>query len=394
MSVDFSQLTKPSMVEEIDFESILAERKEKLISLFDSTDQDQIRQTLQRESEPLTKFLEENAYREVILRNRINNAALSVLLAFAEKTDLDAVVANYGIKRLLINEATADSDAVYETDDALRYRASLVFDSLSVAGPTSAYEYHALSADGRVADAKASSPAPAEALVTILQNDTETGAATDALLSIIQSYLNDDVRRPVADRLTVQSVGVIPFELTATIFTNNLPESDSLISAGPTSAYEYHALSADGRVADAKASSPAPAEALVTILQNDTETGAATDALLSIIQSYLNDDVRRPVADRLTVQSVGVIPFELTATIFTNNLPESDSLISAATAAVKKYLDESRRIGRSIYLSKIYNLLHVSGVVHVVISSPAVDVEVSHVQVAHCTNITINAGEA
>ena len=34
MSVDFSQLTKPSMVEEIDFESILAERKEKLISLF------------------------------------------------------------------------------------------------------------------------------------------------------------------------------------------------------------------------------------------------------------------------------------------------------------------------------------------------------------------------
>lgn len=296
MSVDFSQLTKPSMVEEIDFESILAERKEKLISLFDSTDQDQIRQTLQRESEPLTKFLEENAYREVILRNRINNAALSVLLAFAEKTDLDAVVANYGIKRLLINEATADSDAVYETDDALRYRASLVFDSLSV--------------------------------------------------------------------------------------------------AGPTSAYEYHALSADGRVADAKASSPAPAEALVTILQNDTETGASTDALLSIVQSYLNDDVRRPVADRLTVQSVDVVPFELTATIFTNNLPESDSLISAATAAVKKYLDESRRIGRSIYLSKIYNLLHVSGVVHVVISSPAADIEVSHVQVAHCTNITINAGEA
>ena len=118
MSVDFSQLTKPSIVEEIDFESILAERKEKLVSLFDSNDQDQIRQTLQRESEPLTKFLEENAYREVILRNRINNAALSVLLAFAEKTDLDAVVANYGIKRLLINEATADSDAVYETDDA------------------------------------------------------------------------------------------------------------------------------------------------------------------------------------------------------------------------------------------------------------------------------------
>lgn len=296
MSVDFSLLSKPNIIEELDYETLLEERKAGFIGLFEAEQRESIRITLARESEPLTKLLEESCYREIILRQRINQATLSTLLAFATGTDLDAVVANYGITRLLVSAATTDTAAVYETDDALRYRASLVFDSLSV--------------------------------------------------------------------------------------------------AGPTSAYEYHALSADGRVADAKASSPAPAEALVTILQNDTETGAATDALLSIIQSYLNDDVRRPVADRLTVQSVNVISFELTATIFTNNLPESDSLISAATAAVKKYLDESRRIGRSIYLSKIYNLLHVSGVVHVVISSPAADVDVSHVQVAHCTNITINAGEA
>ena len=294
--VNFSQLSKPSIVEEIDFETIFDERKEYLISLFNTEDQSALRLTLSRESEPLTKFLQESAYRETVLRNRINQAALSVLLAFAENTDLDAVVANYGITRLTVSAATTDTAAVYETDDALRYRASLVFDSLSV--------------------------------------------------------------------------------------------------AGPTSAYEYHALSSDGRVADAKASSPAPAEALVTILQNDTETGAATDALLSIVQTYLNDDVRRPVADRLTVQSVDVVPFELVATIFTNSLPESDTLVTAAKTAIQSYLDESRRIGRSIYLSKIYNLLHVSGVVHVVISSPTTDVEISAVQVAHCTNITVNAGEA
>lgn len=295
MSVDFSQLSKPSMVEDINFETILAERKDYLISLFAADEQAQMRQTLKRESEPLIKFLEENAYREMILRQRINQASLSVLLAFAEKTDLDAVVANYGITRLTITPATETTEAVYETDDALRYRASLVFDSLSV--------------------------------------------------------------------------------------------------AGPTSAYEYHALSADGRVADAKASSPAPAEALVTILQKDTETGTATDALLQVVQTYLNDDVRRPVADRLTVQSVSVVGFELVATIYTNNLPESDSLITAALTAVKSYLDESRRIGRSIYLSKIYNLLHVSGVVHVVIDSPKTDIDVSEIQVAHCTNITINTGD-
>mgnify|MGYP003582016783 CR=1 FL=1 len=295
MNINFSELNRPDFIENLDFESIFSERKLALIALFPDNEKDQISETLERESEPLTKFLQENSYREIVLRQRINQAALSTLLAFATGTDLDAVVANYGVTRLLVSPATNDTDAVYETDDELRYRASLVFDSLSV--------------------------------------------------------------------------------------------------AGPTSAYEYHALSADGRVADAKASSPAPAEALITILQKDTATGSASDTLLQIVKDYLSDDVRRPVADRLTVQSVEIVPFELVATIYTESLPENDSLVLAAKAAVQSYLEESRRIGRSIYLSKIYNLLHVSGVVHVAISSPDADLEISHVQVAHCTNITINAGE-
>ncbi|WP_151710700.1 baseplate assembly protein [Acinetobacter brisouii] len=297
MSVDFSKLTKPNIIEEVDFESLLSERKEDLIAKWDDeTDQDAVRKILNRESEPLTKFLQESAYRETVLRNRINQAALSVLLAFAEKTDLDAVVANYGMTRLLISAATTDSEAVYESDDALRLRASLVFDSLSV--------------------------------------------------------------------------------------------------AGPTSAYEYHALSSDGRVADAKASSPSPAVAVVTILQNDTSNGEATTELLTIVENYLSDENRRPVADRLTVQSVTAVEFELNAAIYTNNVPEADTLITNATAAVQAYFDESARIGRSIYLSKIFNLLHVSGVEHVEITSPLSDVIINDEQVAYCTQTTIVAGES
>lgn len=297
MSIDFSQLQKPQIIEELDFELVFAERKNDLIQLYhdDPEQQLSILATLQRESEPLTKLLQESAYRELILRQRINNAALSVLLAFAEKTDLDAVVANYGVTRLLITPADQFSDAIYESDDALRYRASLVFDALSVAGPTSAYEYHALTSDGRVADAKALSPAPAHALVTVLQKDSPNGEAT--------------------------------------------PE------------------------------------------------------LISKVEKYLSDENRRPVADRLTVQSVEAIDFELISTIYTNNLPESDTLIKAATNAVQAYIDESRRIGRTIYLSKIYNLLHVAGVVHVVIDSPVSDVIVTDEQVAHCTKVLITAGE-
>ena len=49
----------------------------------------------------------------------------------------------------------------------------------SVAGPTGAYEFHALSADGDVKDAAATSPAPGEVVVTVLSRTGDGAAWTD-----------------------------------------------------------------------------------------------------------------------------------------------------------------------------------------------------------------------
>jgi hypothetical protein len=73
--IDLSQLPAPDVVETLDFETILAERKATLISLYPEDEQEAVARTLTLESEPLVKYLEENAYREVILRQRINEAA-------------------------------------------------------------------------------------------------------------------------------------------------------------------------------------------------------------------------------------------------------------------------------------------------------------------------------
>ncbi len=85
MSVDFSQLAPPDIIETIDYEVILAERKADLINRFPDDQKPQITEVLNRESEPLTKYIEENSYRETVLRNRINTAARGLLLAYAEK---------------------------------------------------------------------------------------------------------------------------------------------------------------------------------------------------------------------------------------------------------------------------------------------------------------------
>ena len=72
MSVDFNSLPKPNFVDVLDYEAILNERKEYFISLHSDDEQVLVRKTLNRESEPVTKLLQENAYREMILRNQIN----------------------------------------------------------------------------------------------------------------------------------------------------------------------------------------------------------------------------------------------------------------------------------------------------------------------------------
>lgn len=243
MSVDFDLLPKPNFVDVIDFELIFSERKEYLISLYPPNEQADIRKLLSRESEPVTKVLQENAYREMILRNQINDRALATQLAFAKKEDLNIWGANFDVERLVISDAdnsvTPPAPAVYETDEDFRYRIQKKLDALSTAGPESAYEFHTLSADSRVADVKCSSPAPAHALLTLLQRDSENNASTEALNNIVLNYVSGEKKRPTGDRVQVQSAEIINYSIEAVLVTKNVPETDAVLLAAQDNINAY-----------------------------------------------------------------------------------------------------------------------------------------------------------
>lgn len=198
--------------------------------------------TLELESEPVTKLLQENAYRELLLRQRINEAAQAVMVAYAMGGDLDQLAANYNVKRLTVTPADDDAvppvAAVVESDEALRLRVPAAFEGLSVAGPTAAYEFHARSADGRVADASATSPAPAEVVLTVLSREGD-GTAEKDLLDVVEKALNSENVRPVADRLTVRSAEIIPYRVEATIFLYPGPEAEPVMAAAKVSLQRY-----------------------------------------------------------------------------------------------------------------------------------------------------------
>lgn len=240
--IDLSQLPAPQIVDVPDFETLLAERKAAFVALYPADEQATVARTLALESEPITKQLQESTYREVLLRQRINEAAQAVMVAYALGGDVEQLAANYNVKRLTVtpadNDAVPPVAAVMESDDALRLRVPAAFEGLSVAGPTAAYEFHARSADGRVADASATSPLPAEVVLTLLSREGD-GTADSDLLAVVEKALNSESVRPVADRLTVRSAEILPYSVDATIFLYPGPEAEPVMAAAKASLQKY-----------------------------------------------------------------------------------------------------------------------------------------------------------
>lgn len=203
--IDLSILPAPSVVELLDFETIYSRRKAHFLTLFSPEEQERIAARLELESDPMVKLLQENSYQELILRQRINDAARAVLLAHATGTDLDSLAAFFGVERL-----------PGEHDSALRLRIQLSLHSLSVAGPVNAYRYHALSVHPDVLDASVSSPEPGTVRVTVLPKLTAEIPAAE-LLAIVEQALNAEDVRPLTDTVEVQAAHIHTFEVQATL---------------------------------------------------------------------------------------------------------------------------------------------------------------------------------
>lgn len=243
--IDLSRLPAPQVVEELDFETIYAERKAAFLALYP-----QAAEVLELESEPLTRLLQENAYREMVWRQRVNEAAKSVMLAFARNGDLDQVAANLYEQRLVIDPgdptANPPRPPVLESDDDFRMRAQSAFEGLSVAGPRAAYVYHARRADGRIADVTAESPAPCEALITVLSHE-DGGIASPELLAIVEAALTADDVRPLGDRVTVQTADIVDYTVEAVLYLPPGPEAGPVLAEAEARLRAYTATPKLGR---------------------------------------------------------------------------------------------------------------------------------------------------
>lgn len=238
-AIDLSQLPPPQVVEVINYEVIL---QEILTDFYARQAAAGIPFTALVESDPAWMLLEAAAYREMLVRQRANESALAVMLAYATGSDLDQIGANYNLTRNVLVPAdpttTPPTPAVMESDESFRARIQLVNESYTTAGSEGSYVFHALSADAKVKDVQPVSPLPGQVLVYVLSRDGNGTANTD-LLNKVSAALNKEEIRPLTDNVTVQSASIIEYSVTAELVLYPGPDANVILQAAITELQNY-----------------------------------------------------------------------------------------------------------------------------------------------------------
>lgn len=293
--IDLSTVPPPAVVEALSYETILA------AMLADLQERDPQFSALV-ESDPAYKILEVAAYREMLIRQRVNDGARAVMLATSTGTDLENLGALFGVTRKTLDEGDATAippvPPTYETDAALRYRIQLALEGMSTAGPVGAYEYHALSVDGVKSVGIQGPPDtdPGEVLVTILSAEGD-GTAGSPLISAVDAALNAEDVRPLTDNVTVQSASVVSYEIIATLFVSPGPDPLAVQAAALASVQAFvadrHRVGADIRLSALYAALHVGGVDRVTL----TAPGIVADLVCSAVQAPYCTDITLSTSD-------------------------------------------------------------------------------------------------
>lgn len=216
-SLELSNLPKPNVISLVDYETILAQRLADLKARLTANGVAYNVETL--ETDPAAILQQEDAYREALDRQAINDSAIAVMLPYASGTDLDNLGAFFGLRRF-----------ANETDSDFRARVQLAPEAYASTGTIGGYLYHALSASPLVQDAYVYSPAsgtvrvvilgPKGELETLLSASTTSAdaaaslkAKSAALVETVHTRLISRDVRPLTDIVQTVAAEIIRYSI-------------------------------------------------------------------------------------------------------------------------------------------------------------------------------------
>jgi phage-related baseplate assembly protein len=317
------------------------------------------------------------AYREMLLRIGIQEAAKQNLVEYARFPMLDYLGELVGVARLPAQSART----------TLRFTLSAVqtFDILIPAGTQI-----------ETKDGKYIFKTDSDTTIKAGQTTVDVTATCETAGAAGNGYIAGEINNILSPIAYVEKAENISMSLGGTDEESDdrlrgrikeAPESFS--NAGSKGAYRFHAMSAHQDIVDVAVTSPTPGQVNVYPLM---VTGNPTTEMLTLVSDTLNAEKIRPLTDQVSVLSPAKVDFSITANVTLFSFADSGTVQETINSKLNEYIAMMKsKLGKDIIKSQIIALINtVYGVYKTELTSPAADTVLNENEWANCAGITIN----
>lgn len=231
--IDLSRLPEPDAIDKLDFETILAARMSDLEKRAEQAGYEY--DTGGLETDPLKIDQEAHAFREMLMRARVNDGLRSTLPAFAKKADLDHAVSKAGVERIILFDD--HGKMTFREEDGALLRRYLATFSAPAAGSEDGYLAAALKAWPQAHDIRVVNGGAGKVLVHLLGADGAV-APLDAVFAVAKA-LDAKHIRPLTDDVTVSAATIDRYSLTGKLIVPRGPDPAQVVAAAVKRVKEF-----------------------------------------------------------------------------------------------------------------------------------------------------------
>lgn len=318
------------------------------------------------------------AYRETILRMKIQETAKQNLLSYAPLDILEHIGEPLGVEKLLANCSV--TELKFKVDEALDFDFVIekgaeveTKDGLFIFQTT---ETVILKAGQTEVIAEASCETPGSA-----SNNYIIGSINNLVTPL--GYISE------VENVTI-SAGGADDEEAESLRERIRQAPEKFSNAGSRGAYRYHTLTAHQSIIDVAINSPSPGVVNIYPLTKD---GNPNDEIINIVQKHLSDDKIRPLTDLVQVLSPTKTDFSIDATIYLYKDADITSVQTTINLKLNEYkISLSEKLGKNVIQTQIIAILNsIYGVFKVDLKTPN-DIEISESEWANLVDFNIAIG--
>jgi len=362
--INIKALPTPTVLNTKTYEEILASNIDILKGVFSKRGIDW--QPL--DSDQYSLLTQAFSYRELYLRNEINEIVKQLLLAFCSGANLDHKVAENGIERLEGSNPYANYEFLLSSTLSVDYTIQA---GIVLKDETTFYEAILLES------------------ITITAGTLKAIGLVELQEKISQSSVKtENITTSLPYVITAKSLEA--FENGAETETDESLLNRYLISfadkstAGAEETYKSLVLKSDRRVEDVKIIANTPGVVDIYYFSE-----SADELMNTRILAYCNDKTERPLTDTVYAFEATPVEFSIDAVLKIYENQESGAIQIAAIKSLESGLKKIRKIGEIVTLSEINDFLKVEGVKEVVINSPLSNINVLENEIGICNAISI-----